>query len=295
MPGQDDWTLFPPREFFPPDLARIYRPAGFMLLAETINEAGTAWFGDEWNGRELRARGIVTLRDLPKFAPRHRTTYNPRSRRRIQVNPTTPSATTEADRAQTAKEVEAARAEVAARKRFEDVVWRLRQSLNAGELKGHILANASGRLYPIRADWWASDQAPAVFELGDEPFRWHRPNETEIWLQFGAQPFEVSGPVLLKESELRTYLSGSDLNRDDKDGREGPGLAKFSGAQLRAWYVDYVRQCEATNRRPSRDDDLQAVCEHFGAQIPREAVRRIRRELAPQSWRKGGRRKTGGD
>lgn len=73
---------------------------------------------------------------------------------------------------------------------------------------------------------------------------------------------------------------------------QSPVLSKtFSAARLREWYGRWVSSNEQNGHLPSRDDDLQAAHQALGESIPRSALRLLRRELAPQTWTRLGRRK----
>jgi hypothetical protein len=74
---------------------------------------------------------------------------------------------------------------------------------------------------------------------------------------------------------------------------QAPVLSKtFSAAKLREWYRRWVSSNEQTGHLPSRLEDLQSARQGLGEGIPRSALRLLRRELAPSSWKKFGRRKS---
>jgi hypothetical protein len=74
---------------------------------------------------------------------------------------------------------------------------------------------------------------------------------------------------------------------------QAPVLSKtFSAARLREWYRRWVSSNKQTGHLPSRLEDLQAARRALGESIPRSAVRLLRRELAPDSWKSFGRRKS---
>jgi hypothetical protein len=64
----------------------------------------------------------------------------------------------------------------------------------------------------------------------------------------------------------------------------------FSAAKLREWYVRWVSSNGQNGHLPSRDEDLKAARQALGESIPRSAVRRLRQELAPETWKRFGRR-----
>jgi hypothetical protein len=73
-----------------------------------------------------------------------------------------------------------------------------------------------------------------------------------------------------------------------------PSVTKrYSRAALEALYRRYVVEQQKAGKRPSRDDDWEAARRALGEGVPREAVRKVRRKLAPDDWKRPGRRKTG--
>ena len=70
----------------------------------------------------------------------------------------------------------------------------------------------------------------------------------------------------------------------------------FSRVMLETWYRDvWIKRKEEEGEIPTRDEDWQAARSEVSSNVPRDAVRRLRGEFAPDSWSKGGRRKqTGG-
>jgi hypothetical protein len=76
-----------------------------------------------------------------------------------------------------------------------------------------------------------------------------------------------------------------------KDVSEQP--ARFSPGALRTWYEHWVSKNAHDGKTPSRSDDLAAAKAEFGVAVPRNAIRALRRELAPPEWRHMGRRKRG--
>ena len=65
-------------------------------------------------------------------------------------------------------------------------------------------------------------------------------------------------------------------------------------SQLRAWYVRWVQSNLANGKQPSRELELATAREHFGLSVSRDRLRELRRELAPEQWRRVGRRKNPG-
>ena len=74
----------------------------------------------------------------------------------------------------------------------------------------------------------------------------------------------------------------------------GAAPRQVGRSRLRAWYVGWVKTNVAEGKRSSREDDLAAAREAFGTSVSRERLRELRRELAPEAWRRLGRRKSSG-
>jgi hypothetical protein len=71
----------------------------------------------------------------------------------------------------------------------------------------------------------------------------------------------------------------------------------FSKARLEGWYREvWIKRNVQNEKIPNRAEDWQAAKFEMSRNAPRDAVRWLRREFAPESWTKGGRRKkTGGN
>ncbi len=70
---------------------------------------------------------------------------------------------------------------------------------------------------------------------------------------------------------------------------------RFSLAKVSDWYTnDWIPACKAEGRVPSRVEDWEAAKAKFGP-VPRDAVRKIRKEKAPSEWQLQGRRSKTGD
>lgn len=67
----------------------------------------------------------------------------------------------------------------------------------------------------------------------------------------------------------------------------------FSQAELKRWYKQWIAECGAAGRSPSRDEDWTEARRVFERPVPRDALRLLRREMAPSSWRSRGRRRQG--
>lgn len=62
-------------------------------------------------------------------------------------------------------------------------------------------------------------------------------------------------------------------------------------AKLASWYRQWVAQNAASGTIPTRDQDWAAAKAALGNGVPRDAVRHLRRHMAPDDWRRQGRRK----
>jgi hypothetical protein len=95
---------------------------------------------------------------------------------------------------------------------------------------------------------------------------------------------EASGPGGLVISGLLVFKAG----HDKREVRPKPA---FSAAKLRVWYLDWIGSNAKGGTTPSRDEDWSAARAALGSEVSREAVRSLRRELAPAEWTRLGRRK----
>lgn len=92
----------------------------------------------------------------------------------------------------------------------------------------------------------------------------------------------------IEVTQIRVFLPGS-------SGMDGAPRARKSYArtELRKWYLDRIGDCAKSGRLPSRDDDYREANARFGGSVPKRAVQELRRELAPESWKRKGRRASG--
>ena len=65
----------------------------------------------------------------------------------------------------------------------------------------------------------------------------------------------------------------------------------YSEQALRSWYEKWVAENLKAGKIPSREDDWKAAKNAESKNVPRDAVRALRNELAPETWTKQGRRK----
>ncbi len=74
-------------------------------------------------------------------------------------------------------------------------------------------------------------------------------------------------------------------------GKSTKATTFFSGGKLRKWYAEeWVPKNKADEAIPSREQELKAAKQACGDGVTRQAIRTLRKELAPESWRKRGRR-----
>jgi hypothetical protein len=67
---------------------------------------------------------------------------------------------------------------------------------------------------------------------------------------------------------------------------------RYSRHGLTTAYNEYIKECVANGRRPSREDDVAAMRAKLGGSVTKTAVLQMRRELAPPHWKEPGRPKT---
>lgn len=67
----------------------------------------------------------------------------------------------------------------------------------------------------------------------------------------------------------------------------------YSQKRLQDWFAGYLKEHEHKGAFPGRDENWAAAKAALGEGVPRDAVRRLRREMAPAGWKRGGRPKRG--
>jgi hypothetical protein len=131
------------------------------------------------------------------------------------------------------------------------------------------------------------------YRRGDVPFETEIPARQVAILHFdyggstaSGGGLEYSGIELEEAPSARvTPLDGAKVDR---------AIGSFSEAKLRDWYQKRAATWPMDRRSPSRDEDWTAAREVLGDGVPRDMVRRVRRDLAPEQWTRKARRKTGG-
>ncbi len=66
---------------------------------------------------------------------------------------------------------------------------------------------------------------------------------------------------------------------------------RYSGHALRTWYKDWLAENLKLGKIPTRKDEWQAAKNAVSENVPRDAVRALRKKFAPETWKKQGRRK----
>ncbi len=79
------------------------------------------------------------------------------------------------------------------------------------------------------------------------------------------------------------------LSKKPASGRSSGG---YSDQALRTWYKKMVAENLEAGKIPTREDDWKAAKNAVSENVPRDAVRALRNELAPKTWTAQGRRKS---
>lgn len=106
---------------------------------------------------------------------------------------------------------------------------------------------------------------------------------------------EEAREIRIKRSDLEAIWGGSDRWEDSEDhqaGNPSPAIRGFSPTKVTDAYIERVENWPEDKRPPDRDDDLLWARENFGEGVPRDLLRKLRRENAPENWRKRSRSRT---
>ena len=187
---------------------------------------GKATFGEEWTGEELKARR-VTDTDLEESS---RQDGAPRvlwpagiEAFPASVGPTrwrvvTTRGNLMVDSKQEARSlwnrekpklIDMWWRELAARRRYGQIVRKLRGDLNAAILHSWAHQTKVGDLLEIPPHVWARDDIPSVFELGNDVNKWRNPNIIKFNAPLGdyGSPVSVEGRAILRQSDIERYVS----------------------------------------------------------------------------------------
>jgi hypothetical protein len=176
------------------------------------------------------------------------------------------------------------------------------------QLTGHDLSKGVGAdryrlphyllLAAVRADekdfsiayrpWLYLDLRRETARIGCELIRHEDPEEP--------RPLpEVVELIAVRVEATRTQDTGLALPAEP-GGPAGRARAaikpEYSEPLLRAWFKMRIFGWPKEHAPPTRDQCVAEAREHFGRRIPRDTVRRIRREVAPPSWNKPGKRRS---
>jgi hypothetical protein len=156
-----------------------------------------------------------------------------------------------------------------------EALERVRFALGEGEIEAVLLLDL-GHLEPIAGRMWR--KTPVAKKV--------LPRFEDGRMRMGLDPYKgpkVESWILVPEGSLAKCLSGPEPGPK----RSGPILR----SDIQRWYRDRIREIEASGSIPSRDDDWEAAREQFEKPISRDEIPRLRNELAPSHWKKGGRRR----
>ncbi len=186
--------------------------------------------------------------------------------------PTLPADKMEEIENQFSEQIAEAKAARDRRGKVEDVF--LRQLLWSGSVTASFVA-IDGKIAAMEPHSWGSEEGKHTFERG-----WVELDKGGGWT--------TTRPVLIEDSALETHLSSSlkakPLRSNDVLKDETIAPPRFSEAAVRTWYQGYIEGFAQEAKKPSRDEDLKAAREHFRILIPRDVMRGLRRDLAPEGW-----------
>ena len=77
-----------------------------------------------------------------------------------------------------------------------------------------------------------------------------------------------------------------------KPAAAGAAPRQVAQRKLRVWYIRWIQTNLADGKQPSREVEWAAARDALGTSVSRERLRELRRELAPEEWRRLGRRKS---
>jgi len=282
-------------------------PVGYIELEAAVDVMGRDMYPDEWTGNErgyfrtgfggqkfrskIEHETDVAFRDAVLFAQCELECEiyggDPNKRyelRKTPINddeepfmplgdlPTLSKKTMQEIESRLSDKFNAALAVRSRREKVEDVF--LRQLLWSGSLTANVVA-IDGKIAALKSHIWGSEEGKRIFERG--------------WLELDkGGGWTSTRPVLIKASDFEPHLSSSLKAKPLSSGIEAePDIdasPRFSKAAVRSWYQNYIEGFAKESKKPSRDEDLIAAREHFGVSIPREFMRGLRRDLAPEEW-----------
>lgn len=94
-------------------------------------------------------------------------------------------------------------------------------------------------------------------------------------------------------ARVRNGQPGLTATPGDVADRTGQHGARFSLAEIRDWYRhEWIIGHEAAGSIPTRDQEVEAARLKFGPRIPIRTMRQLRKEFAPERWKRRGRRRS---
>lgn len=206
------WRYRPPDRTPAAQLDRIFRPPGYVLLAEAVDILGKERFGDAWTGTETRARKLPGAEkaegldhsvllwsedDVITAMPSH----PPSWRVLTEIGEVRTESKEAADarwREARPRLVEQYKNELAAWRRYDEILRLLREQLYVGSLLAFAHRPQIGDLWPIPVHVWGRDGIERVFSLGSHLLQWRDTNEIEFTESVG----KISGRVVIARDQL---------------------------------------------------------------------------------------------
>ncbi len=178
------------------------------------------------------------------------------------------------------------------------------EALHKGPLIATITCEVTGNTYRLSSAVWKSSDSRFDFDI--ETSRGsiqeklvRRPTPSYTAKPRGHfdrdghfHPNYVTGEVRIERESFDALLEKV-AQPSSQSATKTPSARRFSEVKLQTWYEGYIDECKGAGEIPSREDDWVAARKALGDGVPRDAVRKARRRLAPDDWKKQGRRKTG--
>jgi hypothetical protein len=169
-------------------------------------------------------------------------------------------------------------------------------ALAAAEVTAHGDRGTGNGLQPIPAVEW-SGPPEYLLEGGTDrvgPYRDVVIARAEV-LQRWPSPRAVAQDELAVEKSMPGAADGPARVCERAEERSVPQQQPkrgHSAGRLKEWYRNtWIKRNESEGKIPTREEDWKAAKSEVSPDIPRDAVRRLRQELAPASWTKRRRRK----
>ena len=283
----------PPKKFNHRPLSGIWRPPGYLFLAEGLDVTGLAAFPEEWDGSEIRARRLTYAAPEPPRQLEDRIIY---CEGRIGRLPTGWRVTTTSGEVVVRTEEDASavwrrerpklremwREERNARERFYTVVSKLRVDLYDGNLRAWAHRPKVGDTLEIPAHVWGRDDIEIVFELGNNPRSWRNPNIISFSPEVSQGLSFVEGRVLLLATDVEAY-AGQLGGAEDSPGR--PTIR--AEQECRRWITELASQ----GYKPENKEALwRKAGGKWVGRLSRRGFDRAWASAAPDTWKLPGRK-----